>query len=272
MSQLTDIDGRDFKLTDVGAPRPSLFGLECAAGRIPGKSAVFKYGSNFNIGLQTTPEHIWSGGGLYTFFPEAAQTMTLQSTSANDTALGTGARTVIIFGLDVDWKDSFELVTLNGLTPVPLSRAYVRVYRMRVLEVGAVGWNEGDLTVESTVDAAVGAHISIGKNNTLQAIYTIPGDKTGYLNQGFVGMSRTGTGRTADVTYRTRQSGVPGKTYGFAVQFDLAVSTQTNINIYPFHSFQKLKPKMDLVVICESVSSNDTGIFAGFELILEGIA
>ena len=64
------------------------------------KTSVFsvdKFGANQVINTNTTPEDIWSGGGTYTGFDAvSALQINVVSSSANDTAAGSGARGVLL--------------------------------------------------------------------------------------------------------------------------------------------------------------------------------
>jgi len=68
------------------------------------------------------------------------QSMEIVSSSANDTAEGTGARTVRVEGVYLNADGLFqlhqEIVTLNGTTPVTLSKSYREVYRASIITSG----------------------------------------------------------------------------------------------------------------------------------------
>ena len=76
-------------ISQVGTSEP--FELQVARGQITGHKTIFKFGYNNDVG--NTKETIWEQGGLYSY-PPSATIMTISSSSANDTAAGTGARTV----------------------------------------------------------------------------------------------------------------------------------------------------------------------------------
>jgi hypothetical protein len=102
------------------------------------------------------------------------------STSASDTALGTGARTVIITYYDQTCTGPFtETVTLNGLTAVnTVATNICFIERIQVLSVGSNGSNVGTLNLYTglnatgTIFAAVGVGAiatGLGDNQTLYA-------------------------------------------------------------------------------------------------------
>lgn len=73
-------------VNDSGALLTSDYGTEVALGAFPNVGINKKFGRNPDIGSGSTPEDVWSGGGLYTGFNcVAAQTLEFFSSSASDT-------------------------------------------------------------------------------------------------------------------------------------------------------------------------------------------
>lgn len=85
------------------------------------------------------------GSNLDITFPAAAATLGVASTSVNDTSAGTGARTVLIDGLDSNYDRMTEVITLNGQTKVTTTKSFLRINDATVLTVGSLGWNEGTI-------------------------------------------------------------------------------------------------------------------------------
>jgi hypothetical protein len=140
--------------------------------------AFCQYKFGFNGDVDSAEETVWEQGGIYAY-PAAATVMKVSSANANDTAAGTGARTVQIYGLDANYALVDEIVTLNGQTAVNTVNSYLRVYRMIVLSAGSGGQNAGVLyagvgTVTSGVPATVYLTVTAGNNQTLMAFYTVP--------------------------------------------------------------------------------------------------
>jgi len=102
------------------------FELQAARSQISFHKTLFKYGYNPNI--INVDETIWDGGGIYAY-PAAAAIMYVSSSSANDTSAGTGARTVLVSGLDANYNEVEETVTLNGQTQVATTTEFLRVFR-----------------------------------------------------------------------------------------------------------------------------------------------
>ena len=102
-------------ITKNGRVEP--FDLQVARNQILEHKIIFKFG--FNPDINGTEETIWDAGGIYAY-PSAATVMKVSSSSTNDTAVGTGARTILVQGLDGDYNEVQEIVTLNGQTAVIL--------------------------------------------------------------------------------------------------------------------------------------------------------
>ena len=96
-------------ISRVGTSEP--FELQVSRGQIAYHEFIHKFGYNPSIGA--TDETIWSEGGLYVY-PTSASTMYISSSSADDTAAGTGARTATVYGLDADFEQISVTVSLNG--------------------------------------------------------------------------------------------------------------------------------------------------------------
>lgn len=95
-----------------------------------------------------------STGALGTFFaPASNQIFHVVSTSANDTGIGTGLRSIQVYYLnDSQPEIQSQVVFLNGTTPQPLLSAMWRIVRVVPLVVGSVGWNVGSITFTDNTD------------------------------------------------------------------------------------------------------------------------
>jgi len=168
-------------VTVQGAYEP--FELQVARNQIMGHKTLFKFGINGDVG--TSVETVWAQGGTYAY-PASATVMKISSSSADDAAAGTGARTISIAGLDASYNEISETVTLNGQTEVNTVNSYLRITRMFVITAGsgatAVGViYAGTGTVTSGVPATVYGMIAIGANQTQMAFWTVPAGYTLYL-------------------------------------------------------------------------------------------
>jgi len=145
-------------------------------------TSVSKYGANFDIDTGSTPEDIWSAGGVYTF-PTSASTLVVSSSSTQDNSGGTGATQIYIDGLASDYSQLTETVTLNGTTNVNTVGSFLRVNRMFIL--GTVGSNETNVgTITVTHTGTTISEIPANSGQTKQLIYTVPLGYTGFIKSG----------------------------------------------------------------------------------------
>ena len=110
-----------------------------------------------------------------------AETMDVVSTDGNDDAVGTGARTVFIKGVNGDYNEVTEYVQLDGLTPVTTSESYLVIHQAIVLSCGSNGSNIGTINITASTAATTQAQIYPGIGITEQAWYLVPQDRALYI-------------------------------------------------------------------------------------------
>ena len=93
--------------------------------------------------------------GLLITFPATARLLSIASTSVNDTALGSGGRTVLIEGLDANNDDQEEVITLNGQTPVNTIKTWNRINIFELISSGSSNTNEGIMYCSDNTDTFV---------------------------------------------------------------------------------------------------------------------
>lgn len=162
------------------------FELQVSRGQIQGHRNVTVFG--FNPDVDTTQVSVWPLQSLITF-PASAIQMTVSSTSANDTAAGTGARTIVVQGLDANYNEVTETVTMNGQTAVTMTASLLRVNYAYVATAGSGNGAAGDIyigtgAVTAGVPATVYDIIKFDYNNTTTGSYTVPAGYTAYVSQG----------------------------------------------------------------------------------------
>lgn len=176
--------GKVSSVTQRGLYEP--FELQVSRGQISFHRNVTVFG--FNPDVDTTQVSVWPLPSLITF-PASALQMTVSSSSANDTAAGTGARTVVVQGLDANYNEVTETVTMNGQTAVTMTASLLRVNYAYVVTAGSGNSAAGNIyigtgTVTSGVPATVYDIIKLDYNNTTTGSYTVPAGYTGYVSQG----------------------------------------------------------------------------------------
>lgn len=242
------------------------FNLQLARGQVYNHSHVFKYG--FNAAVGTTPETIWLQGAAYTW-PTAAAT--LEVTSTDDTAdavAGTGALTVVLEGLDANYDELTETVTMTGQTAATTTGSFLRLHRMYVATAGSGNTNAGTIYAANssgTHSSGVPTDVSLiystigaDEGQTLQAFYTIPNGYTGYITNISAG-SQDGTNATTMI-FRARTQGGAFRTREKFIVFKGSFDRPHDIP-YVFAE------KTDLEIQGDAAAAT-TDVAANFDLIL----
>jgi hypothetical protein len=252
-------------ISRVGTSEP--FELQVARGQIAWHNPLFKFGNNPSVG--DSLETIWAEGGLYSYLT-AATVLKVSSSSTDDTSAGTGARTVQLYGLDGDYNEINELVTLNGQTAVNTTQSFLRINRMVVRSAGSGGVNAGVIyagtgTVTTGVPANVYASVNgvTGANQSLMALWTVPAGYTAYLLQYDVS---NGTSSQTPAVCKLILSVRP---YGEVFQSKDVKSLTTGMHIEETFALpQKFTEKSDIEVRAISSSvSVPFDISAAFEIV-----
>lgn len=162
------------------------FELDMAKGRVADHMIFRKFGSNGTVG--TTEEMIWAQSGTFNGLLSTASAVRVAAGGdANDTAAGSGARTLTISGLDENFNEASETVTLAGTSAsAATTTTFIRVFRAFVATCGTYttsglsGANTGAITVETTGGTTV-AYIGAGIGQTQLGFYTVPANKTLFI-------------------------------------------------------------------------------------------
>lgn len=191
--------------------------IPIAAGSVTGYKAIHKFGRNPNVG--NAPETIWMYGGKYVYLDVgAASTLYAYSADAQDSASGDGARTITIQGLDNNFNEIEETVTVGGAAT---TLEFLRVYRAFVATAGSLNTNKGDVLISTasggggTVLAdigTIGTGSTFGLGQTQLALYTIPAGKRGYLTTWNVGLAPANNKATVLLKSRELDGGAPFRT------------------------------------------------------------
>ncbi len=165
-----------------------------AAGGLPDWEAIHVLGQNDDVAA-TALDDLQQVGSVVLPVPASAIAMEVVSTSANDAAAGSGARTVEFVTLGAGFVEQSQTVTLNGTTAVSLTGTHLRLNGMHVLTNGAAGGTAaGDLILQAAGGGTEYARVAAGGNMLLQAHYTVPAGKVGLIVSWSAGMT-TRTGR-----------------------------------------------------------------------------
>ena len=245
-------------LTIQGKHEP--FELQVARGHIEGHKTLFKFGSNPDI--NGSLETVWSQGGIYSY-PAAAIQMKVSSSSTDDAALGTGARTVFIYGLDANYNEITEVVTLNGQTEVLTVNSYLRVSRAYVVTAGSGETAAGTIyvgtgVVTAGVPATVYAVITLGENQTTMAVWTVPAKHTLYVHRGFFSAASSNTTHTILGKFLIR-------TVGGVFRNAADITVTSGAVPYDFEIPLAIPEKTDIEARATALSGSNFYVTAAFE-------
>ena len=146
-------------------------GAAVSAGLVPGWRYFNKFAKSSVV--STSFVDVWPNASTLSYL-SSAERMNIVSTDVNDDEGSTGAETLTIYGLDSNYDEIQESVTLDGTNNVLTTNSYLRVYRMIVNSAGSTGSNEGTITATAETAATVQAYVEVGLNQTLQCQYTVP--------------------------------------------------------------------------------------------------
>ncbi len=248
-------------ISRVGTTEP--FYLQVARNQISFHKSNFKFG--FNSDVDDSLETVWAQGGLYSYLASAS-VLKVSSSSTADTSAGTGARTVEISGLDTNYDEISETVTLNGQTAVNTTNEFLRINRMVVRSAGSGGQNAGVIyagtgTVTTGVPANKYATIAIGDNQTVMALWTVPRGYTAYLLQTDITVATTQNNKYCTVHLVSRPN---GEVFQIKDKFVKAESSVHQAYTIPL----KFEEKTDIEVRAIGDSAGaDIAISAGLDFI-----
>lgn len=147
--------------------------MDAQHGWIKGWSAASKYGANPSV--STTFEDIWYAGATLTWMTAAA-TIEAISDSANDAAAGTCARTIKIEGLDANWDETSETITMNGTSATTATSAsFIRINKAYVVTTGTYGGsNIGNITIRVSSAGSTQAYIAATEGGSDKIHLSVP--------------------------------------------------------------------------------------------------
>lgn len=144
--------------------------INIARGVVKGASVrnIFGYNAAIPVGTFVPP---WELATPYTF-PSDELAMSVVSSSTSDTAVS-----VLISGLDINYNEVSQVVTLTGTTPVVTTTLFYRINDVVTVSGNAVG----DISV--TNSGTVYARVRAGEGRNQAAIYTVPAGCNFYLTR-----------------------------------------------------------------------------------------
>jgi len=175
LQQIAAIDDGTHKRLAVDSVGSST--VDIGAGLVGGSRLFGGFGERNSLGVTVSGEDIWTGVATAQPTPaDAGESMTVVSTSADDTSAGIGTRTLEVHYLDASGNEQLELVTMNGTTPIALVATNIRF--VQFIHSGTVGTNGvavGIITIYKTGAATTVYNIiQAGGNMSLTSARMIP--------------------------------------------------------------------------------------------------
>ena len=238
-------------ITQVGTSEP--FELQVSRGQIPGHRVRNIFGFSTAIGTSfTTPWELGNTDALPLI--STASPLDVSSSAAGDTT-----QIVRIIGLDADYNEVAENISLNGTTTVTTTNSYKAINDLVTISGNCIG----DVTAK--IGATVYAQITAGSGRNQAAIFTVPAGHSFYLAR-IDAFSATATGASKYLTFLNKNTFSDGRVFNvaettFAQRMDI-------MRVLPF----KVSEKTTLEFQAKTNSSTaEAGIFGeGFLLKEQG--
>ena len=242
--------------------------LNIAIGNVLKYSSVNKFGRSLDVDSGDDTD-IWDLATQAIWIPPTqARIHAIVSTSANDTLLGVGARTIKIYGLTT-WstKEVSETIELNGATPVNTANSYVIIHRMKVTASGATAINSGILTATAATDGTITAQIVANEGQTQMAIYGIPSNLKAYMKKYYVSAIKAASSLGVEVKLLVNTA-PDSQVLNYLVKHTIGIATEgTNYASHLFEPYFGIQGPA-IIKIQANSSANNTDVSAGFDLIL----
>lgn len=236
-----------------------------AEGAIPGYSVIEKFGANPDVDTGTDPEDLWGYGGTYNF-SSSADIDEISSSHNSDTF------DVYITGLDTNWDLVTQTITLTGQTPKALDTQLIRVNCMRnasgTAAQGDIYLTAGDTHTLGVPDtpAKVRAKMLLGKEECLQAVFSVPNKCTAYFWGGYVSLA-SGPLKNENALFSWRARPFGGV---LAVKSELSCQGAGRSSWdYTYKIPVALPAKADVLIRCEEVSADNMAVSGGFTILLK---
>lgn len=181
-----------------------------------------------------------------------AGTLSVPAVNASD-----DGKSIEIIGLDANYYEISEEVTVSSAEAVTTNQSFIRVFRAYITNGSAT--NVANINVQKGGTTVL--RITAGKGQTLMAIYTVPAGKTAYLMKG-VATCQSGADATGSmfIRYAGQQA--------FRVGHSFEVAGSGGEYQYEFSAPIRIPEKSDIDVRAD-VRSNNARITAAFDMILE---
>ena len=209
---------------------------ECSKKTVSGCFAVVVNAHNPDVDIATSPEDIWEVGGRL-ILPQIregfiARPLLIVSDAINDTLGGNGTRTLLLEGLDINYKPISDTINMNGTSTVETNIPFWRLNRATSIKSGSFGTNVGTITITRVIDPAatwmiVSPNLGISKNSQ----FTTPRGMTAWFMGAKISSTKTGGGQNPIVNFKFRTRDVNGSwVQRFHEKLDTSVANQLTVD------------------------------------------
>ena len=248
-------------------------GLAIAKGEVEGTSFVHKFGNAPDFDTTDAEVTVWDGAEDGTAWELMnyvySTTDDIDSLSSSEAA---DDQDITIVGLDINYEEVTQTITLTGQARVALTTALLRVYRAyngdsTDLAGHVIIYVNGAITggVPDT-NADIRAIIDPINQQTEMAVYTIPAGKTGYMRDWYAATSGANKNSNYPIKLKTRELGGV-----FRVKHTSALADDgTSNHQHKYEEPEILPEKTDVEMTAEAIAVGVTAasISAGFDIVL----
>lgn len=202
------------------------FYFEVARGRVRGHEAVF-IGSRLPVlNISDGSIDVWTGGGVLGTL-DAPDIMKVSSTSADDVRLiGSGARTMLLTGLDGDYNAQSETIELLGVSSAFTVNEYLRVFSLESILSGDDDRNIGDISVFDDTGGTLQCHCVANKNISEDSQYTVAAGHSLQLIQAVPNVTRlVGGGNVCSLLVGQSKVDIPGTNFSRLREIEVQIDT-----------------------------------------------
>jgi len=225
---------------------------------------IRKFGTHDDVDGDTSNEAIWSYAdiaGDYIFPSDSGEVMYISSNSALDQV------SVTVQGLDADFKEKEQTITLQGQTRLTLNGTWSRINRIINIDNSDLSGNvfvytngANTLGIPDTASTVKGI-IEIGNNQTMQAIYTVPINRHLHLSHYHLSCDAKNTNTNANLTIKLV---VRPKGSVFKTQEIIALSNSSP-SVIGLDMPLPIPPGSDVMYKVVSSTNNDMHVHCVFE-------
>lgn len=171
---------------------------DLAHGRFPGNSILQMFGHSPNTSGTPSSYTVWELAQAQTILTSAAA-LELLSSSASDTAAGTGATLIHVEGIDANYILQSENVIPNGTSVVALTKTYRHVNTVQVVGAGSNKRNVGNITIREAGAGSIQGYVIANAGTSRTAAHMVPKGYTLTLEHVITFANKSGS-PTASVT------------------------------------------------------------------------